>query len=317
MPQQLKAAGTYKGRILQHAVVASSKKGLPQYALKIGCFEVEGYLVNPDGSQQLDAGGRPVIGWSPLDDEYQVQDYMMLAYHNDQGQAEFTKTFENLQDALGWTPDPNRLWESLQEIPTENLVVQIVTETEVYDGKERTVIRFINPVGYAGAGIKAMDAPALQQLSNTWAGAFRAKFGSGTAGAAPAPAPAASPAPASPAPAQAAPASPPQAAAAAPAPVAQATAPAPVAAATPTPSTPPATPQPGGAPAAAPSSPDELWALCVQARGNMTDDALSKEYFRIIHVATGASSQAAIDALTPDQWGLCKAEFDLNGIIPF
>jgi len=218
MSQLLKSAGVFKARIIQHAVTESRQQGLPQYAIKAGCYEMEQHLTNADGSQQLDKGGRPIVGFVPLDDEYTLQDYLPLAWMKD-GVPTFTNTFDNIQEALGWHPDPNRLWESLQEHPIAELSIQVVVEVETYEGKERAQIKFINPIGFAGMGIREMDAPALAKLSNAWAATFRAKFGSGGGAAAPAPQPAAAPAPA---------------------PVAQAPAPAPAAAATPSPSTPPA-----------------------------------------------------------------------------
>ena len=334
MSQLLKSAGVFKARIIQHAVTESRQQGLPQYAIKAGCYEMEQHLTNADGSQQLDKGGRPIVGFVPLDDEYTLQDYLPLAWMKD-GVPTFTNTFDNIQEALGWHPDPNRLWESLQEHPIAELSIQVVVEVETYEGKERAQIKFINPIGFAGMGIREMDAPALAKLSNAWAATFRAKFGSGGGAAAPALAPAAAPAPAQPAPAaqaapatpqpaqpaQAAPAAPQPAAAAAPAPVAQAPAPAPAAAATPSPSTPPASPAASGAapaaPGSTPSSKEEVWALCVQDRGNMTDEALGQEFFSQVESATGAKTSEQVNALTPEQWGTVRAQIERDGLIPF
>jgi len=299
MSQLLKSAGVFKARIIQHAVTESRQQGLPQYAIKAGCYEMEQHLTNADGSQQLDKGGRPIVGFVPLDDEYTLQDYLPLAWMKD-GVPTFTNTFDNIQEALGWHPDPNRLWESLQEHPIAELSIQVVVEVETYEGKERAQIKFINPIGFAGMGIREMDAPALAKLSNAWAATFRAKFGSGGGAAAPAPQPAAAPAPA---------------------PVAQAPAPAPAAAATPSPSTPPASPAASGAAPAAPgsttSSKEEVWALCVQERGNMTDEALGQEFFSQIEEATGAKTSEQVNALTPEQWGTVRAQIERDGLIPF
>jgi len=299
MSQLLKSAGVFKARIIQHAVTESRQQGLPQYAIKAGCYEMEQHLTNADGSQQLDKGGRPIVGFVPLDDEYTLQDYLPLAWMKD-GVPTFTNTFDNIQETLGWHPDPNRLWESLQEHPIAELSIQVVVEVETYEGKERAKIKFINPIGFAGMGIREMDAPALAKLSNAWAATFRAKFGSGGGAAAPAPQPAAAPAPA---------------------PVAQAPAPAPAAAATPSPSTPPASPAASGAAPAAPgsttSSKEEVWALCVQERGNMTDEALGQEFFSQIEEATGAKTSEQVNALTPEQWGTVRAQIERDGLIPF
>jgi len=299
MSQLLKSAGVFKARIIQHAVTESRQQGLPQYAIKAGCYEMEQHLTNADGSQQLDKGGRPIVGFVPLDDEYTLQDYLPLAWMKD-GVPTFTNTFDNIQEALGWHPDPNRLWESLQEHPIAELSIQVVVEVETYEGKERAQIKFINPIGFAGMGIREMDAPALAKLSNAWAATFRAKFGSGGGAAAPAPQPAAAPAPA---------------------PVAQAPAPAPAAAATPSPSTPPASPAASGAapaaPGSTPSSKEEAWALCVQDRGNMTDEALGQEFFSQIESATGAKTSEQVNALTPEQWGTVRAQIERDGLIPF
>ena len=299
MSQLLKSAGVFKARIIQHAVTESRQQGLPQYAIKAGCYEMEQHLTNADGSQQLDKGGRPIVGFVPLDDEYTLQDYLPLAWMKD-GVPTFTNTFDNIQEALGWHPDPNRLWESLQEHPIAELSIQVVVEVETYEGKERAKIKFINPIGFAGMGIREMDAPALAKLSNAWAATFRAKFGSGGGAAAPAPQPAAAPAPA---------------------PVAQAPAPAPAAAATPSPSTPPASPAASGAapaaPGSTPSSKEEVWALCVQDRGNMTDEALGQEFFSQVESATGAKTSEQVNALTPEQWGTVRAQIERDGLIPF
>lgn len=333
MSQLLKNAGVFKARVIQHAVTASKQQGLPQYAVKLGCYEMETHLTNTDGSQQLDDVGRPIVGFQPLDDEYTIQDYLPLAYMKD-GSPEFTNTFDSLQEALGWQPDPNRLWESLQEHPVQSVTVQVAVELETYEGKERAKIKFINPVDFAGMGIREMDAPALAKLSNEWAATFRAKFGA-TGGAAPAPAPQPSPQPSpQPAPAasqpqptsaptpapQQAPAPAPAPAQPAPAPTNAATAPAPVAAASSAPSTPPPSPAASAAAPAAPgtvhSSKEEVWALCVQERGNMTDNDLGQEFFRQIQDATGAATSDQIEALTPDQWGKVKANIETHGIIP-
>ena len=304
MSKQLTVGGTFKARIRSHAVTESSNQKLPQYAVTLACFEEERMLQNADGSQQVDAQGHGVLGWAPLDDEYTVTDYLPLGFMRD-GRQEFSNTFESLQDALGWQPDPARLWESLEQHPIDGVIVQCVCDVEQWEGKNRTKIKFINPVGYTG-GIRKMDAPALAKLSNQWGAAFRAKFGTG--GPAPAPQPAQA---AAPQPQQAAPAPQPAPAASQPAP-APTPAPAPAAA----PAASPAAPAPAatGAPV---SSKEAVWTYVDANKGAMAPDAAAQEFFRFVKEVTGAETDPQIDALTGEQWGQVLAKIEADGLIPF
>lgn len=248
MSQRLQAAGRYKARIINHGVGTTKEKGLPQWVARFGAFEQEGYLTDANGHPIYDEAGRQKLGWVPLDDEYEIIDYLPLAFVNKDGQQEFTNTFVSLQEALGWTPDANDIFGSLQALDLSQVNVQIVVDEEEYQGKNRYKVQFVNPVDYEGGGVRQLDEPALRKLNNEWAAAFRAKFGAAGGAAAPAAPGGARPAAAAP---QAAPAASQPAPDPSPTPAAPA-APAPAAAAPATPST-PAPAAAGAAPAAAPT----------------------------------------------------------------
>lgn len=338
MSQRLQAAGRFKARIVNHGVGITRDKELPQWVARFAAYEQEGFLTDANGQFILDAAGRQTLGWVPLDDEYDLTEYLPLAYINKEGQQEFTNTFVSLQEALGWTPDPNDLFGSLQNLDLSQVNVQIVVDEEEYQGKTRYKVQFVNPVDYEGGGVRQLDGDNLRKINNTWAAAFRAKFGGGGGGsAAPAPAgarpaapatqaaPAApqaqtapSPTPAAPAASAPAPAAPPtQAAPAAPAPAGGA-APAPAKAATqapdPAPLETPAAPMPGQTYPGGECSMEDAWAKYNEQKGNMTDDALAKEWFREIAENFGATSDEQISAVTGAQWAWLR---DYGSLIPF
>ncbi len=305
MSKPLRTAGKVKAYVRALAVTESPQKKLPQLAIELGCYEMEMQLQQESGQPLLDAGGRAQIGFARLDDEYSVMDYLPLAYFNGDNQPTFTKTFENIQGAFNWTPDPNRLWESLQEIDLSQLRVQAVIQEEEYQGKPQFKIAFINPLDYEGGGVRPLDAPVLAQLSNQWAGAFRAKFGNAGA-AAPAPAPAATaPAPAvAPAPvAGDAPATAPPAATPAPAPPASTTSPAPAGPA-------------GSAGATKEGAWTAFYAANKKADTVLSDQSLQLEWYRILKTNLNAPTDAEISQLTPEQWAWMR-DHAASEIIPF
>lgn len=327
MSQPLRTAGKFKAYVRALAVTESPQQKLPQLAIEVGCYEMEMQLRDAQGNPLLDAGGRARIGFAPLDAEYSLIDYLPLAYldKENQGEPTFTRTFENIQEAFNWRPDPARIWESLQEIDLSSLRIQVVVQEDTYQNKQQFNIAFINPEDYAGAGVRPMDAPALAQLSNKWAGVFRAKFGTGGA-AAPAPSPQPG-VPMTPAPAPATAPTP------APAPTPQVQPPAPAPAVGTAPSTAPPAPAPAPAPAASATSPapdgsagpvgtqEEAWTSFHTANENtsgkkLDSNALQLEWFRILKERFGAATTEQVDALPATAWGWMRDE-GAGDIIPF
>jgi hypothetical protein len=325
MSQRLQAEGTYKAVILDHGVTTTKEKGLPQWVAKFGAFQMHGQLRDDQGNLVTDQSGKPKMGWIELDDEYQITEFLPLAYIKDDGSREFTNTFHNLQDALRWQPNASDIFGSLQAHQVGGLVVQIVVGQEDYQGKTRFRVQFVNPEDFEGMGVRKLDADGLGKLQADWGSAFRAKFGGGS-GAAPAPA---SPAP-TPAPPAAAPSTPSTSASAgaapntasptpapAPAPVSQA-APAPAAGAAPqpTPQAAPATPQAAPTPATGGCTINEAWQSFLDDRGQCSDQKLGEEFYRIVHEEFGASTDEQLKALTPEQWAWVR-DNGPDRIIPF
>lgn len=256
MAKPLKAEGRFKARIVNHAVGKTREKGLPQWVARFAAFEEEGFLYDQAGNQIKDEGGRPKIGWNPLDDEYEITSFITLGYLNkESGAQEFTYAVDNLIESLGWQPNPSDPFGSLDAMDLSGVTVQIVVQQREYQGNVTYEVAFVNPVDFEGGSVRKLDQAELTTLSATWAAAFAAKFGGGGRSGGkttPAPRPAAPGAARPAAPAQtAAPAprtAPAQAPAARPAPAA---APAPVAGNVPAtaPVTPPAPVAPQSAPA--------------------------------------------------------------------
>lgn len=59
---------------------------------------------------------------------------------------------------------------------------------------------------------------------------------------------------------------------------------------------------------------EDAWAKYNEQKGNMTDDALAKEWFREIAENFGATSDEQISAVTGAQWAWLR---DYGSLIPF
>jgi hypothetical protein len=77
----------------------------------------------------------------------------------------------SLREALGW--DGAGL-EALQNSDWSQVVVQITTGLEEFNGEKRLKIRFINPENWDGAQVKPLDQVALKTLNSKWGAKLRA-----------------------------------------------------------------------------------------------------------------------------------------------
>jgi hypothetical protein len=119
--------------------------------------------------------------WMAVDENLDITGYFYLEKRD--GSIN-TVTVDQLKSAFGWDGrDP--LW--LQDADFSELVVQVKLEFELYEGKPRLKVRYVDAAGATPAGVPRADEGARRALSTRLGSKLRALAG-GTPAQAPKPA---------------------------------------------------------------------------------------------------------------------------------
>ena len=156
---QLNREGTFKARPVEWGVKIESGK-CPQFCCQ---FETE-YELNTDG------------GWNDVQPE-RITAWLTLRNKNGSANEINLRT---LRDTLGWTDGK---LSTLNDGDWSNVLAQIVTELETYNGKEQLRVRYINPEGFEGGtgGVKKADPQAIRDLDREFGPTIRATLATSSA----------------------------------------------------------------------------------------------------------------------------------------
>lgn len=162
--------GRFKANILEHGVAETGSSKLATFICRFGLLEE---LVNNEW-----------VAFGPEDMGLEIIGYFYLEKRD--GSIN-TVTIDQLKAAFGWDGrDP--LW--LQDADLGRLVVQVKLEFELFEGKTRLKVRYVDAEDAAPAGVQKADEATRQSLGTRLGSKLRALAG-GTPAASPTPAPAA------------------------------------------------------------------------------------------------------------------------------
>lgn len=153
--------GRFKASITEHGLAETGPNRLATFICKFGL------------TSEL-AGGE----WIAVDDQLDITGYFYLEKKD--GSIN-TVTVEQLKSAFGWDGrDP--LW--LQDSDFGGLTVQVKLEFEMYDGKQKLKVRYVDAEDAGPGGVPKADDSTRKSLSTRLGSKLRA-----LAGGSPAPAP--------------------------------------------------------------------------------------------------------------------------------
>lgn len=109
--------------------------------------------------------------WEPIVNDEKITGFFTL-FNKDQSPNEIN--LRSLRDSLGW--DGTSI-SSLQNGDWSGTQVQIVVEEEMYEGKPRLAVKYLNPKDYAGSGgLDKADPQRVQSLDQKYGAALRTLF---------------------------------------------------------------------------------------------------------------------------------------------
>jgi hypothetical protein len=238
--------GRFKANIIEHGVAETGPNNLATFVCKFGLIQE---LANGD--------------WLAVDENLDITGYFYLEKKD--GSIN-TITVDALKEAFGWDGrDP--LWLQDTDFVSSGLLVQVKLGYELYNGKQRLKVQFVDPESAAPAGAARADDNTRRSLSTRLGSKLRALAG-GTAVNPPKPA------------------APPRAPAAPGRPSAKA----------------PAKPVPKDL--AAPSTMNDVWAQFSKAcPEHFSQEQTEGEWFRILGELFPGKN---VQALSPDDWGVMR-----------
>ncbi len=161
MPQNLDRVGTFRGRVVDHAVSETKKSGLPQLVAKIEATE---YF---DEKPEEPENPGEWVDWS----EYEMQTTAYLVLFGADGRP--CLNLEQCQKAFGWDGES---FASLNDMDLAGVRFQFRVEDETYDGQTRRKVVWIDDSDATpGQTIKKLDAKGLKALDGRYAGQLGGK----------------------------------------------------------------------------------------------------------------------------------------------
>jgi hypothetical protein len=238
--------GRFKANIIEHGVAETGPSNLATFVCKFGLIQE---LANGD--------------WVPVDESLDITGYFYLEKKD--GSIN-TITVDALKEAFGWDGrDP--LWLQDTDFVSSGLLVQVKLGYELYNGRQRLKVQFVDAENAAPAGVAKADDNTRRSLSTRLGSKLRALAG-GTPVSPPKPANAPRPAPVSGRPG------------------------------------PKVAPKSVPKELAAPSTMNDVWAQFSKAvPEHFSQEQTEAEWFRILgELLPGKNAQA----LTPDEWGIVR-----------
>jgi hypothetical protein len=152
MPQ-ITNAGTYRGKVLEHAVNESTN-GFPQLVAKMS------------GLEYYDETTKE---WCILDDAPEATAYLILV----DSKGEKTLNCTQIEKVFGW--DATSL-EELENMPLEEKPIQFRAAFRKYDDKDKLGVEWIDDFdAVPGRIVKKLDAAEIKTLQSKYSGVFTGK----------------------------------------------------------------------------------------------------------------------------------------------
>jgi hypothetical protein len=152
MPQ-ITNAGTYRGKVLEHAVNQSTN-GFPQLVLK---------------NAGLEYYDETTKEWCILDDAPEATAYLILV----DGKNEKTLNCTQIEKVFGW--DATSL-EELENMLLEEKPIQFRAAFRTYDGQDKLGVEWIDDFDASpGRIVKKLDAAEIKTLQSKYSGVFTGK----------------------------------------------------------------------------------------------------------------------------------------------
>ena len=153
MPEIFDRVGTFRGRVMDHAV-SETKNGFPQLVAKIEAVE----YFDPETEEWGD--------WS----EYEMQITAFLVLFASKGPC---LNYDQCQKAFGWGGES---FASLNDMDLSGVRFQFRVEDETYDNQTRRKVVWIDASDATpGQTLKKLDAKGLQALDGRYAGQMGGK----------------------------------------------------------------------------------------------------------------------------------------------